>query len=192
MNTALPVQASLFRAIEPSNHSVSNHPTSSLCDSLVLRTTGLTAATLLPELAPIGHGVTWASPTGCRLATTLSRIEFVILRTGCSPPVALHDVSRQRSYDRLQSSDSTSTRTFTSQVQSTYKRTSPPLAGGRVQVSWPNRCLRRIPPTDAELKASAGRQPATIGPYCLLRLTTPGGKRRGSWFERGRLRGHLT
>ena len=30
------------------------------------------------------------------------RIEFVILRTGCSPSVALHPVSRRRSYGRLQ------------------------------------------------------------------------------------------
>ena len=31
---------------------------------------------------------------GCRLATTMGRIEFVNLRTSSSPPVALHALSR--------------------------------------------------------------------------------------------------
>ena len=48
-----------------------------------------------------------------RLATTTGRIEFVILRTSGSPPVALHPLSRGRSYFRLRSSDPTSARTFT-------------------------------------------------------------------------------
>jgi len=33
---------------------------------------------------------------------TLGQIRFVILRTGRSPPVALHPASRRRSYSRLQ------------------------------------------------------------------------------------------
>ena len=57
---------------------------------------------------PFGDpGVTWASPLPSGLATTTSRIEFVILRTSRSPPVALHPLSRGRSYFRLQSSDQT-------------------------------------------------------------------------------------
>src|SRR5947207_8364278 len=32
----------------------------------------------------------WASPLTCRLAEHSGRIEFVILRTGLSPPVASH------------------------------------------------------------------------------------------------------
>src|SRR4030042_4633501 len=36
-----------------------------------------------------------------RLATPQGRIVFVILRTACPPPVALHPASRRRSYLRL-------------------------------------------------------------------------------------------
>ena len=54
-----------------------------------------------------------ASPSGkvlglrlpSRLATTTGRIEFVILRTSRSPPVALHPLSRGRSYFRLQAGE---------------------------------------------------------------------------------------
>src|SRR5574340_1200928 len=54
---------------------------------------------------PFGDpGVTWASPFPSGLATTTGRIEFVILRTSRSPPVALHPLSRGRSYFRLRSS----------------------------------------------------------------------------------------
>ena len=52
----------------------------------------------------------WASPFPSRLAVTTGRIEFVIpesssgqaLRTSISPPVALHLISRCRSYGRFQ------------------------------------------------------------------------------------------
>ena len=47
------------------------------------------------------QSVIWASPLPSRLATTAGRIEFVILRTSRSPPVALHPLSRGRSYVRL-------------------------------------------------------------------------------------------
>ncbi|MDB5758178.1 MAG: hypothetical protein JWM30_1467 [Burkholderia sp.] len=43
-----------------------------------------------------------ASPYYSKLAATPRRIEFVILRTANSPPIALHPASRQRSYLRLQ------------------------------------------------------------------------------------------
>ena len=42
-----------------------------------------------------------ASPFPSRLAHSPSRIEFVILRTGGSPPVAPHPASLRRSYDRF-------------------------------------------------------------------------------------------
>jgi hypothetical protein len=42
------------------------------------------------------------SPLASRLPDRLGRIRFVILRTGRSPPVALHPASRRRSYFRLQ------------------------------------------------------------------------------------------
>lgn len=61
------------------------------------------------------HSVSWASPLPSRLATTTGRIEFVILRTSRSPPVALHPLSRGRSYFRLQNTDHISTGTFTRQ-----------------------------------------------------------------------------
>lgn len=43
------------------------------------------------------------SPCMSRLVAVPRRIEFVILRTDCSPPVALHPASRRRSYLRLRS-----------------------------------------------------------------------------------------
>ena len=43
------------------------------------------------------------SPWNRRLVAALRRIEFVILRTDSSPPVALHPASRRRSYLRLRS-----------------------------------------------------------------------------------------
>ena len=46
-----------------------------------------------------------ASPFGSRLAEVSGRIEFVSLRTGRSPPVALHGASRPRSYRRLQAGE---------------------------------------------------------------------------------------
>ena len=73
---------------------------------------------------PFGdHGVIWASPLPSRLAATTGRMEFVILRTSHSPPVALHPLSRGRSYYWLQSSDPTSTGTSTLLIRYTYKRT---------------------------------------------------------------------
>ena len=83
-------------------------------------------------VSPRPRRVIWASPLGCRLATASGRIEFVIiLRTGRSPPVAPHLASRRRSYVWLQGSDLTLTRTYTSLVRSTYKRTPlPPRAAG--------------------------------------------------------------
>jgi hypothetical protein len=101
----------LVSCIEPSDRSASNHLMSPPEFGLVS----------FPELTarsfhriPFGdHVVTWASPSSSRLATTTGRIEFVILRTSRSTPVALHPLSRGRSYFRLQSSNPTLTRTFT-------------------------------------------------------------------------------
>ena len=53
------------------------------------------------------------SPCMSRLVAVPRRIEFVILRTDCSPPVALHLASRRRSYLRLRSLWLPPTRTFT-------------------------------------------------------------------------------
>jgi hypothetical protein len=101
----------LALCIEPSDRSASNHLMSP-------REFGLVS---VPELTAQSadripfedHSVTWASPLASRLATTPSRIEFVILRTSHSPPVALHPLSRGRSYFQLQNSNPTLTRTCT-------------------------------------------------------------------------------
>jgi hypothetical protein len=58
-----------------------------------------------------------------RLATIKGRIEFVILRTSRSPPVALHPAFRRRSYHRLQSPDRTLTGTSTLPIALTHRRT---------------------------------------------------------------------
>jgi hypothetical protein len=82
-------------------------------------------------LSRVPLGVTWASPMPSRLATTTGRIEFVILRTGCSPPAALHPASWRRSCSRLQSSNRALTGTSTLRVQFTHKRTSPHFPNAR-------------------------------------------------------------
>src|ERR1700721_4543153 len=71
-----------------------------------------------------GIWASWASPYPSRLATTTGRIEFAKrLRTGGSPPVALHPASRRRSYVRMRSSDRTSEGTYTPLTHSTHGRT---------------------------------------------------------------------
>jgi hypothetical protein len=58
-------------------------------------------------LSALGFFLTkvWASPYPCRLAANTGRIEFVILRTGSSLPVAPHLVSRRRSNSSLQAGE---------------------------------------------------------------------------------------
>ena len=86
---------------------------------------GLPRAIAPQDDAPplLGRSVIWASPLASRLATTRSRIRFVLLRTSRSPPVALHPASRRRSYFRLRGSDPTSARTFTSLFRHVHRRT---------------------------------------------------------------------
>jgi len=50
---------------------------------------------------PCGTDASWASPFASKLAAASGRIEFVILPTSSSSPVALHPASRRRSYLRL-------------------------------------------------------------------------------------------
>jgi hypothetical protein len=71
------------------------------------------------------QSVIWASPIRCRLATTTGRIEFVILRTNGSLSVALHLLSRERSYFRLRNSGRVPTRTCTLLIRYTHTRTTP-------------------------------------------------------------------
>jgi len=81
--TGLPVYRTM-----PSDHSISNHLTYP-CRSF--NTLPLSSA------GPFGAGRGFALlPAGSPV--TPGRIEIVILRTGRSPPVALHPASRRRSY----------------------------------------------------------------------------------------------
>ncbi|NBT36105.1 MAG: hypothetical protein EBT03_11335 [Betaproteobacteria bacterium] len=57
-------------------------------------------------LEQVSLDVCWASPLPSGLAATIGRIEFVILRTGRSPPDALHLPSLGRSFFRLQGAES--------------------------------------------------------------------------------------
>jgi hypothetical protein len=75
------------------DHSVPNHPTSSRGRFLTLP---LSAAGVLADQ-------TSPSPSG--LVTTPDRNGFALLRTGRSPPVALHPALRRRSYSRLQAGE---------------------------------------------------------------------------------------
>ncbi len=84
--------------VHPSRRSASNHEG----DSQV-------ALAAMPALAMISR----LRHFQCRLAITPRRIEFVILRTASSPPVAPHPASQRRSYLRLRGSGFPRSRTFT-------------------------------------------------------------------------------
>ena len=58
---------------------------------------------------------------GCRLAVTPGRIEFVILQTGGSPPVASHPSLRRRSYIRFQTGERMSEEDFHLSVQAPFQ-----------------------------------------------------------------------
>ena len=125
MNALTPEQSAHGRPVcsgllaswfKPSGHSVSNHP-SSFPEFGLVSLRDLPSNRVHRPIHPLGrvpHDVTWASPLASRLTTTTGRIEFVILRTNRSPPVAPHPVSRRRGYIRIQSSNLTLTRTHTS------------------------------------------------------------------------------
>ncbi len=87
------------------------------------RTTGLTAATLLTEVRTDRQRRLLGFATGKQARHDVWPNRVRCLRTGHSPPVALHLTSRPRSYIWLPGSDLTWTRTFTSLVRSTHKRT---------------------------------------------------------------------
>ena len=87
--------------------------------------TGLTVEILCRRNRVLADRAYQASPLTSRLATATGRIEFVNLRTGRSPPVALHPASRRRSYLRLRETRHSSTRTHTSPIRQHHRRTSP-------------------------------------------------------------------
>jgi hypothetical protein len=119
-----PEQVSLCYVVVSSNRSVSNHPLSSPESWSGFHLRDLPSVPSHNGPCPRGPSVTWASPLASRLATTRSRIEFVILRTSRSPPVAPHPVSRRRSYLWLQSPDRTLAGTCTLPIPRAYRRTS--------------------------------------------------------------------
>jgi hypothetical protein len=95
MNTVLsPAQVSLIHASSLSDHSVSNH----LMDPCRRFRT-------LP-FSPTAFRF-WFRLRHCYAGSPITpgRIEFVILRTGRSPPAALHLASRRRSCSRLQAGE---------------------------------------------------------------------------------------
>ena len=108
LRTALPVYRTM-----PSDHSISNHLTYP-CRSfhtLPLSSTG-----------PLSSGRGFAlHPAGSPVSS--GRIKFVILRTGRSPPVALHPASRRRSYNRFQACSDHLEGTFTPRTPCALRRT---------------------------------------------------------------------
>jgi hypothetical protein len=128
----------------PSVHSASNHPLPSRCVHLGFSAIGLTVERITQDTSnPFGNVRLGLRLLGCRLATTTGRIEFAVadhsqplLRTGRSPPVALHPASRRRSYLRLRETRPPSARTFTSRMQQHYRRTPLPACPAGEQVQW--------------------------------------------------------
>ena len=118
-------QVSLLHVTESSGRSVSNHPwPPPEIGLLSLRGLPHVRRRLRPDIpVPVGRIVIWASPFPSRLAAATGRIEFVSLRTSRSPPVALHPVSRRRSYRWLQSPDRTLAGTFTLPIPCARRRT---------------------------------------------------------------------
>ena len=96
MNTvSLPPEVSLIHASGLLDHSVSKH----------LIGPGRRFNTLPISATDFRIFPVEASPLIGRLADLPGRIEFVILRTDRSPPVAPHPASRRRSYIRLQAGE---------------------------------------------------------------------------------------
>ena len=116
-------QVSLLHGVKPSDRSVSNHPWPSSGSRSAFDLRGLPPDPSHDGRALRGQAY-WASPFTSRLATTRSRIEFVILRTSRSPPIAPHPVLRRRSYLRLQSPDQTLAGTSTLPITRACRRTS--------------------------------------------------------------------
>jgi hypothetical protein len=120
MNSVLCRSGLLASCIQPSDRSASNHLLPSPGLGLVLTRSlphGLPTVSLSGPWRRLGFTIHW------RLATATSRIEFVILRTSLSPPVALHPLSRGRSYCQLRNSNQIPTRTSTLLIRYTCKRT---------------------------------------------------------------------
>ena len=139
-----PLQISLFNALYLPDHSVSNHPTI-ISQSLTSHMhTALQA--FLPRYVPpqrrYARTAFWTSHMASRLVMMSGRIEFVCLRTGRSPSVALHPSSRKRSYSRLQVAHANLIKTFTLLIECAHRRTSHPSLKGvemyLLKIQWKN------------------------------------------------------
>ena len=144
----------------------------------------------LPPRSPLGRrthfrrvplGVCRASPLTCRLATTSGRIEFVILRTGRSPPVALHLASRQRSCLQLTGSDLTCARTCTPLVRRACRRTCRRCAALRNSCDgFPGADAPRLPAfAAARLNTTTLRGEDSAAARRIWSVDLAGGTRRG-------------
>jgi len=128
-------QISLLNVTLPSTHSVLNHlmpPCHRFLGPMLFQRDRLAAArsrlsrvtrcrsratgVLLPLL--------WISPLPSRLIATSSRSRFALLRTGRSPPAALHPASRRRSCSRLHTEHVHMERTYTALTRCAHRRTS--------------------------------------------------------------------
>ena len=94
-SVSLSPEVSLIHASDLPDHSVSTH----------LVGPGRRFITLPLSATDFRSFPVEASPLVGRLADLPGRIEFVILRTDRSPPVAPHPASRRRSYIRLQAGE---------------------------------------------------------------------------------------
>ena len=106
------------------------------------------------------------SPLASRLVADLGRIEFVILRTDPSSPVALHLVSPQRNYIRLRGRrGSTPVSPFTLTIKRAPGRTSP----------WRKPGVKDV----VEIQPRrGGRKPRCQHPFC--RRSAAGNKRKSN------------
>jgi len=106
----------------PSHHSVSTHPRAprrrfrTLPLSSPRFPSGSASSPLpvppVPQQRPpasrplwVGPSQVWTSPFTRRLVALSGRIEFVILRTGGSPPVASHPASRRRGFGQFRAGE---------------------------------------------------------------------------------------
>ena len=99
MNTVLTHAGLTVSWVWPSDHSASNHRYAPVVALAHYPSARRASRNVVPLLV-------WISPLNRRLTGRPGRIEFTLrLRTGRSPPGALHVASRQRGSDRLQAGE---------------------------------------------------------------------------------------
>jgi hypothetical protein len=123
MNTVWPRQVSRLHSVEPSDRSASNHPLPpSEFGLLSLRGLPRTSGRRrCPRSSGTDRHLGFAFTEQARRGNRPNRVR--LLRTGRSPPVALHPASQRRSYLRLQSPDRTLAGTLTPPIPHAHRRT---------------------------------------------------------------------